>query len=35
VLQEEYLANLSGACPFFKPGDTFLLERTQWTTSII
>jgi uncharacterized repeat protein (TIGR04076 family) len=28
-LQEEYLANpKSGACPFFKPGDTFLLERT-------
>lgn len=26
--QEKYLANpKSGPCPFFKPGDTFLLER--------
>lgn len=29
-LQEEYLANpLSRPCPFFKKGDTFLLERTS------
>lgn len=28
-LQEKYLANpKSGPCPFFKPGDTFLLQRT-------
>ena len=28
-LQEKYLADPgSGACPFFKPGDTFLLKRT-------
>ena len=28
-LQEEYLANpVSGPCPFFKPGDTFVLRRT-------
>ena len=28
-LQEKYLANpKSGPCPFFKPGDTFLLKRT-------
>ncbi|HIT94013.1 MAG TPA: TIGR04076 family protein [Candidatus Faecivivens stercoripullorum] len=27
--QEEYLANpKSGPCPFFKKGDTFLLDRT-------
>ena len=29
-LQEKYLADpKSGPCPFFKPGDTFLLKRTQ------
>ena len=28
-LQEKHLANpKSGPCPFFKPGDTFLLKRT-------
>ena len=28
-LQEKYLADpKSGPCPFFKPGDTFLLRRT-------
>ena len=28
-LQQKYLANPhSGACPFFKPGDTFILRRT-------
>lgn len=28
-LQEKYLANpKSGPCPFFKPGDTFVLKRT-------
>ena len=28
-LQKEYLANpQSGACPFFKAGDTFTLKRT-------
>ena len=28
-LQEKYLADpKSGPCPFFKPGDTFLLKRT-------
>ena len=28
-LQEQYLADpKSGPCPFFKPGDTFLLKRT-------
>ena len=28
-LQEQYLADRgSGPCPFFKPGDTFLLKRT-------
>lgn len=28
--QEKYLADLqSGACPCFKPGDTFLLKRTN------
>ena len=28
-LQEEYLADpKAGACPFFKPGDTFTLKRT-------
>ena len=28
-LQEQYLANpVSGPCPFFKPGDTFVLRRT-------
>ena len=28
-LQEKYLADpRSGPCPFFKPGDTFLLKRT-------
>jgi len=28
-LQEQYLADRgSGLCPFFKPGDTFLLKRT-------
>ena len=28
-LQEQYLADpKSGPCPFFKPGDTFLLTRT-------
>ncbi len=28
-LQEKYLADSkSGPCPFFKPGDTFLLKRT-------
>ena len=28
-LQEQYLADSkSGPCPFFKPGDTFLLKRT-------
>lgn len=27
-LQEQYLANpKSGPCPFFKPGDTFVLKR--------
>ena len=27
--QQKYLADpASGPCPFFKPGDTFLLERT-------
>ena len=29
-LQKQYLADpKSGPCPFFKPGDTFLLKRTQ------
>ena len=28
-LQKQYLADpKSGPCPFFKPGDTFLLKRT-------
>ena len=28
-LQAQYLADPnSGPCPFFKPGDTFLLKRT-------
>ena len=28
-LQERYLADpKSGACPFFKPGDSFTLKRT-------
>ena len=28
-LQKQYLADPeSGPCPFFKPGDTFLLKRT-------
>ena len=28
-LQEKYLANpKSGACPFFKAGDEFILKRT-------
>ena len=28
-LQEQYLADPgAGPCPFFKPGDTFLLKRT-------
>ena len=28
-VQEKYLADpKSGPCPFFKPGDTFLLKRT-------
>lgn len=28
-LQEQHLAGpKSGPCPFFKPGDTFLLQRT-------
>ena len=28
-LQEQFLADpKSGPCPFFKPGDTFLLKRT-------
>ena len=28
-IQEKYLADpKSGPCPFFKPGDTFLLKRT-------
>ena len=29
-LQEQYLADpKSGPCPFFKPGDAFLLKRTK------
>ena len=28
-IQKQYLADPdSGPCPFFKPGDTFLLKRT-------
>ena len=28
-LQKQYLADPgAGPCPFFKPGDTFLLKRT-------
>ena len=28
-LQKQYLADPgAGSCPFFKPGDTFLLKRT-------
>ena len=29
-LQQQYLANpKSGPCPFFKPGDTSVLKRTE------
>ena len=29
-LQQQYLANpKSGPCPFLKPGDTFVLKRTE------